>query len=87
MLLEILPPLCVPVAGQPWGASNEIDLNEGINYLVDADNLAAVPTEACGAIWCNGWTSIILCNGVSIAPNFQLLLCLLVGMFSQVLSL
>jgi len=56
----MLPPLCVPVAGQLWGASGKIDLNEGIKALVDADYLAAVGTEACGALW-----YIILCNGVS----------------------
>jgi hypothetical protein len=61
----MLPPLCVPVAGQLWGASGKIDLNEGIKALVDADYLAAVGTEACGALWYNRWTSIILCNGVS----------------------
>jgi hypothetical protein len=55
-----------PVAGQPWGASSEIDLNKGVAALVDADNLATVGTKACGALWCNRWTSIILCNGVSL---------------------
>lgn len=65
MFLEILPSLCVPVTGQPWGASSKTDLNEGINALVDADYLAAGGTEACGALWYNRWTSIILCNGVS----------------------
>jgi hypothetical protein len=62
-----LPPLCWPVAGQPWTWADAQEVIDAIYTLYNAGAFDdfIVDGSSCQQAWCGGSTSVWICNDVS----------------------
>ncbi|KUJ24691.1 uncharacterized protein LY89DRAFT_727709 [Mollisia scopiformis] len=68
---KMLPPLCIPVAGQNWQWTLYSPIDAGIKYLKNLQGGCAVGARSCVRISCSYNGAIYLCNdnNYAIAPS------------------
>ncbi|PMD64196.1 uncharacterized protein K444DRAFT_626073 [Hyaloscypha bicolor E] len=59
---KVLPPLCIPVAGQDWNFAEAAAIDDGINYLKGLKSTLSIAGNTCSRISCSYNSAIHWCN-------------------------